>query len=70
MYVAKGDVKISRIWLFAFFIPALYGGFIEIIQHYFFAERAGDWDDFFADCLGSFVALPFSFKVRDYYIKK
>lgn len=38
-------------------IPAIYGGFIEIIQHYFLAPRTGDWMDWIADCIGILLGL-------------
>jgi VanZ family protein len=30
----------------------LYGGLIEILQHYIFTWRSGEWNDFFADAVG------------------
>ena len=30
----------------------LTGGMIEILQHYFFTWRSGEWDELFADVIG------------------
>ena len=37
-------------------IAIAYGGFIEILQHYVFTWRSGEWDDLFADIIGVFMA--------------
>jgi VanZ family protein len=34
-------------------IAIAYGGIIEILQHYFFTWRSGEWDDLFADAVGA-----------------
>jgi len=37
-------------------IAIAYGGLIEILQHYFFTWRSGEWDDLFADTVGILMA--------------
>ncbi len=34
-------------------IAILYGGLIELLQHYVFTWRSGEWDDLFADAVGA-----------------
>lgn len=66
----KGIVDVRKLLIAAFLIPVLYGGLIEILQHYFFPPRSGDWFDFSADVLGSLAALPIAFQYRNYLKKK
>lgn len=66
----RGNVNTQKLIIAAFLLPILYGGFIEILQHYFFPPRAGDWFDFLADMLGSLTALPIAFQYRNYLKKK
>lgn len=66
LYIKKGKINTNTLLIGAFLIPILYGGFIEILQHYFFYPRMGDWDDFLADVLGSIAALPISLLFRNY----
>ncbi|WP_242047153.1 VanZ family protein [Dysgonomonas sp. HGC4] len=66
----RGHVNTQKLIIAAFLLPILYGGFIEILQHYFFPPRAGDWFDFLADMLGSLTALPIAFQYRNYLKKK
>lgn len=37
-------------------IAIAYGGLIEILQHYFFTWRSGEWNDLFADIIGILMA--------------
>jgi VanZ family protein len=37
------------------FICVGYGGLIEILQKYFFTWRSGEWDDLFADIIGTLM---------------
>jgi len=37
-------------------IAIVYGGVIEILQHYFFTWRSGEWNDLFADIIGALMA--------------
>ncbi len=43
--------------LIYFLISVLYGGLLEIMQAKCFSNRAGDWQDFFANSFGCAVAL-------------
>lgn len=63
IFVAKGNINICRMLIFAVLLPILYGGTIEILQENFF-NREGDWYDFLANCLGAFSAIPLSFGFR------
>lgn len=38
------------------FYPFVLGGLLELIQE-FFVYRSGDWIDFFADILGSYIGI-------------
>ena len=42
---------------FATFICLFYGGLIEVLQMKVFTYRSGDWGDFIADAIGTFMAL-------------
>ncbi|UKJ08292.1 VanZ family protein [Solitalea lacus] len=45
---------------FATFICLFYGGLIELIQLKVFTYRSGEWDDFIADAVGTFLGIiPF-----------
>lgn len=70
IHAKRGFVNRLKLITGAFILPVLYGGFIEILQHYFFFPRMGDWDDFLANILGALVALFIAFQYRDYLIKK
>ncbi len=47
-------VGITLFW--ALFIPVLFGGCIELAQHYLVQGRTGDWFDFAANVSGVIVA--------------
>ncbi|MDF1672543.1 MAG: VanZ family protein [Vicingaceae bacterium] len=43
-----------------------YGGFMEILQHYIFINRSGNWYDFIANAIGSVLGVfiyPFVIKL-------
>ena len=44
-------------WLIVAIFSAIYGGFIEVLQEYFFYPRTGDWMDWLADCVGVIIGL-------------
>lgn len=66
----RGLVCNYKLLITAFLLPILYGGFIELLQHYYFPPRAGDWFDFLADALGTLAALPVAFCYKNYLTKK
>lgn len=66
----RGFVNTHKLLIVAFLLPIFYGGLIEVLQHYFFPPRAGDWYDFLADALGSLTALPIAFQYKNYLRKK
>lgn len=39
----------------ALLLPSLYGGLLELLQHFFFYPRTGDWIDWLADVVGALV---------------
>ena len=44
----------------------LFGGLMEICQHYIFINRSGNWYDFFANAIGAILgvyAYPFVIKL-------
>lgn len=45
--------------LFIFFGGTFYGGIMEILQHYIFINRSGNWYDFFANAFGAFLGIIF-----------
>jgi len=69
IHMKVGRIDIKKLFIYSIALPIAYGGFIEIIQNYFIANRDGDWFDFLADALGSFVALPVALVFRNYLIK-
>lgn len=69
IYDNKGNIRMNKLLIGAFLIPILYGGLIEILQANFFAPRSGDWNDFFADILGSLAALPIVLLYRNKLLK-
>ena len=70
IYNKKGEFKTYKLVIGAFFIPIIYGGFIEIAQHYHFPSREGDWFDFLADVLGSLSAIPLAIYFKNFMLKK
>lgn len=66
----RGNVNVKKMIIAAFLFPVFYGGFIEILQNYFFPPRTGDWFDFLADLLGSLAALPIAIVYKNYLSKK
>jgi len=55
-------ITIVYVVLFGIF----YGGFMEILQHYIFINRSGNWYDFFANAIGSVLGIfiyPFVIKL-------
>ncbi len=54
-------------------LVAIYGGIIEVLQHYIFIKRSGDYYDLIADILGGLVAtfiFPWLKKKKDIIIEK
>lgn len=64
IYLNKGHIIILKMIVFAILLPILYGGAIELIQHYYFIGRTGDWFDFLADAIGSLTVLPIALLFR------
>ncbi|MBR3564885.1 MAG: VanZ family protein [Paludibacteraceae bacterium] len=53
----QDNVTEPRQTILLFCIPICLGGIIELLQHYFFAPRVGDWADFAANTIGTFAAF-------------
>lgn len=47
----------------AVLLPSLYGGVIELLQHYCFPPRTGDWYDWAADIIGAFAGAVVTFLI-------
>lgn len=50
---------------YAFIFCVIYGGILELVQHYFISDRIGDWLDFITNTAGAFVislALAIKYK--------
>lgn len=65
----KERIKLSSLICIALFLPILYGGIIELLQHYFFYPRTGDWFDFLADALGALSGLLTVMLTARYFVK-
>ncbi|MDH6355424.1 VanZ family protein [Dysgonomonas sp. PH5-45] len=70
IYLKKGDIDVSRLLIWAFLMPILYGALIEVLQDRYFPPRAADWYDFLADGLGALTALPIAIVFRNYILKQ
>lgn len=70
IYLKNGKIVMSKMLIYAFLLPILYGGLIEILQANFFSPRTGDWADFLADVLGSLSAFPIAVLFKKYLSKK
>lgn len=71
----KYQTKLSfaKITIITVLAVAVYGGVIEILQHYVFRSRSGDYYDFIADITGGLVAafiFPWLKKKKDIIIQK
>ena len=53
----KVGIPASYSWVIVVLLAAIFGGFIEILQEYFFYPRTGDWMDWLADCIGTWVGV-------------
>ena len=47
----------QKLWWIILAFPAIFGGFIEVLQEMFFYPRTGDWWDWLADCMGVIVGM-------------
>ncbi len=57
-YSLSNRPKPAQLW-FIVGLCALYGGLIEIIQHYWVANRHGEWLDFWANTAGAVLSVLF-----------
>ena len=53
----KVGIPASYSWVIVVLLAAIFGGFIEILQEHFFYPRTGDWMDWVADCIGTWVGV-------------
>lgn len=53
----KVGIQASYSWMVVVLFSAIFGGFIEILQEQFFYPRTGDWMDWVADCIGTWVGV-------------
>ena len=52
----KDQISGVAYWSVLIFLPVIFGGIIELLQHYCFAPRVGDWFDFAANTIGVLIA--------------
>lgn len=70
-YRNRKDKKITKnsvFWTLAY--PILLGGLLELWQNYLTTCRSGEWLDFFADSIGTFLAFPIGFFAIRHFAKK
>lgn len=70
IYDKKQLVNVKQLIAWAFILPVLYGGLIEIIQDQFIEGRGGDWGDFVADTFGSISGIFVALRYRDTLLLK
>ena len=74
-YFLKHSVfSASRLFIFAWLLPVLMGGLLELLQAYCTTTRSGDWIDFLANSVGvtlaAIVMIPLSFCIKMMVLKK
>lgn len=65
----NGKIIFLRLLFFAFLLPVIYGGIIELLQGQYF-NRSAEWGDFFANTIGAFVGVIFTLLIRAFIIKR
>lgn len=72
IHLSANSNRFNRIiaLLWCILVPALFGGFIEIIQAKYCPGRTGDWFDFLADSLGVVFVIPFAILYKRFLLKK
>ena len=53
-----------KLFLFAWLLPVIMGGIIEIVQEQCTATRSGEWLDFAADAVGCTLAIAIGLLVK------
>lgn len=66
----KGLIDMKQLMVWAFALPVIYGGLIEIVQDQFVDKRSGDWLDFLADILGSIFGILIVLRYRSFLLTK
>ena len=69
IWLNKGNIVLLRLLLFALLLPIVYGGIIEILQGKYF-NRSTELEDFIANSVGAFCAMPLSLLLRKYLLRK
>ena len=70
-YRNRADRKITlRTILCTVVYPILLGGILELWQRYLTTCRSGEWLDFIADSIGTFLAFPIGAFIIRYFAKK
>ena len=58
LLIAFPKAKRKLIWLITIILFGIfYGGIMEILQHYIFINRSGNWYDFMANAVGTVIGL-------------
>jgi VanZ family protein len=65
-YIKSDRFNLSKL-LFSAYWSILFGGLIELIQHYIVEGRSGEWEDFLANTIGIFFS---SYLLYRRYLKK
>ncbi|MBS1653025.1 MAG: VanZ family protein [Bacteroidetes bacterium] len=63
-YKSKKKQLLASIFLVN--VAIMYGAILELLQAKFFSSRSGDWLDFIANSIGSFMALVFINRIKLY----
>ena len=66
----KVGIQASYSWMIVVLFSAIFGGFIEILQEYFFYPRTGDWMDWLADCTGTWVGTGIWYIGQKWYERR
>mgnify|MGYP003543467850 FL=1 len=66
----KVGILASYSWMIVVLFSAIFGGFIEILQEYFFYPRTGDWMDWLADCTGTWVGTGIWYIGQKWYERR
>lgn len=65
-YLKTHQLNLSKLLLAAYW-SVLFGGLIELVQHYLVNGRTGEWADFFANTIGVLIG---SFIIYQRYLKR
>lgn len=70
LLLQKVNFGTKKMWLFAFIVPIIYGGVMELVQEFFFSPRAAEWTDWFSDIVGIIIAYQLSKRIMPKIVLK